>query len=114
MAKELGIEDFKKLVDFGFSTTKVVKQVLADGKVELQEVFQLLPVLMSLPEIISKKDAILEQAKNFTIEEVQQVMAGKEGSESFLYVLENALNAAVSIKNLYFHFTEKKEEVVIP
>lgn len=104
-----GIENLKKVVVFGTNIGKIISTDLEDGKVSLQEVLALLPALMSVPDLIASKDAIIQEAKDLSIDEVGQLVAGLDGatSENVIGIIEDALTFIVSGKNLVERFTKK-------
>lgn len=107
--EKFGIENLKKLASFGVSVGKSISDDLSDGKFTFQEGLALLPQLMSVPDIINSKDAIIEEAKDLSIEEVGQLVAGIEGatSENVVGIIEDALTFIVAGKNLVERFTNK-------
>lgn len=110
MAQEkFGTENLKKLVSFGVTIGKSISDDLNDDKFTLQEGLALLPQLMSVPDIINSKDAIINEAKDLSIDEVGQLVAGIEGatSENVVGIIEDALTFIVAGKNLVERFTNK-------
>lgn len=104
MAQEkFGIENLQKVLAFGVKLEQEVKADLADGKFTLAEGLGLLPDLISLPELISSKDAIVAEAKDLSLAEVEQLVASVNGVVTDAKVLETityALDVIVSVKNL--------------
>lgn len=110
MAEEkFGIENLKKLVSFGVSIGKQISDDLKDGKFTLQEGLALLPQLMGIPDIINSKDAIIQEAKDLSIDEVGQLIDSINGatSENVVGIIEDALTFIVAGKNLVERFTKK-------
>lgn len=107
--EKFGIENLKKVVQLGAGVKKWYDDSNADGKIELSEYFGLLPQLMSVPELIQKKDAIVDEAKDLSFEEVQELIAGIEGAttENVVGIIEDSLNFIVAGKNLIERFTKK-------
>jgi hypothetical protein len=109
MAEKFGIDNLKKVVSFGVTIGKNISDDLSDDKFTLQEGLALLPQLMSIPDIINSKDAIINEAKDLSIDEVGQLIDGIEGatSENVVGIIEDALTFIVAGKNLVERFTKK-------
>jgi hypothetical protein len=107
--EKFGIDNLKKVVSFGVTVGKQISDDLADDKFTLQEGLALLPQLMSIPDIINSKDAIINEAKDLSIDEVGQLIDGIEGatSENVVGIIEDALTFIVAGKNLVERFTKK-------
>lgn len=107
--EKFGIENLKKLVSFGVTIGKNISDDLQDDKFTLQEGLALLPQLMSIPDIINSKDAIISEAKDLSIDEVGELVDGIEGatSENVVGIIEDALTFIVAGKNLVERFTNK-------
>lgn len=69
----LGIENLKVVAKFGIDLGEKAASVLQDGKMTGAEVFELLPALMGIPGIISKKHEIAAEFKDLTSEERTQL-----------------------------------------
>ena len=107
--EKFGIENLKKVVSFGVGLSKAISDDLADGKISFQEAIALLPQLMAIPDLIANKDAIVNEAKDLSIDEVGQLIAGIEGatSDNVKGIIEDALTFIVAGKNLVERFTNK-------
>jgi hypothetical protein len=107
--EKFGIENLKKLVSFGVTIGKNISDDLQDDKFTLQEGLALLPQLMSIPDIINSKDAIISEAKDLSIDEVGELVDGIEGatSENVVGIIGDALTFIVAGKSLVERFTHK-------
>ncbi len=56
MAGKYGVENLKQLMDLGFGMGNVAKAALADGKIDLQDLAQLVPILPLLGPAIDDID----------------------------------------------------------
>ena len=110
MAEEkLGIENLEKVLQFGVQVGKQLTDDLSDKKITFSEVIALIPSFMSLPDFIAKKDAIVAEAKDLSLEEVKQLVDAVDGvfaDEEVVAIIEDALNFVVSAKNLIERFTK--------
>ncbi|MEO9145076.1 MAG: hypothetical protein ABI237_05915 [Ginsengibacter sp.] len=107
--EKFGIENLKKLVAFGVAFGASISADLADGKFTLSEGIALLPQLMAIPDLVASKDAIINEAKDLSIDEVNELVAGIEGvtSENVTGIISDALTFIVAGKNLVERFTNK-------
>lgn len=108
--EKFGIDNLKKVLSFGVTIGKQISDDLADKKISLQEALGLIPSLMSLPDLIASKDAIIDEAKDLSLDEIQQLVASVDGAitnENVVGTIEDALNFIVSGKNLVERFTKK-------
>ena len=115
MAEEkFGIDNLKKVVSFGVTVAKSISDDLSDGKITFAEAIALLPQLMAIPDLIANKDAIINEAKDLSIDEVGELVAGIEGatSENVIAIIEDALTFIVAGKNLVERFTQKKDTTI--
>lgn len=112
MAQEekVGIETLQQVLAFGVKIGKEITADLADGKFTFAEALNLLPDFIALPDLISKKDAIIAEAKDLSLAEVDALVAGVGGvvtSADVLGTITDALNFVVAGKNLVERFTKK-------
>lgn len=110
--EKFGIENIKKVVIFGATVGKSISDDLADNKITLQEVLALIPSLMSIPDLIANKQAIIDEAKDLSFDEIKEVVAAVEGSitnENVVGTIEDALNFIIAGKNLVERFSKKAE-----
>jgi len=109
MAEEkFGIENLQKVLSFGVG---LATSVVADSKdgFNINDVFQLLPQLMQIPDFIKNKDAIINEAKDLSIAEIEQLVASVNGvikNEHVSSIIEHALSVAVSVTALVQDFTK--------
>jgi hypothetical protein len=109
--EKFGVENLQKLLSFGVQVGKQLSDDLSDGKVSFTEVLALIPSFTALPDFIAKKDAIIAEAKDLSLDEVKQLAASVDGqfaNEEVVAIIEDALNFIVSAKNLVERFTAKK------
>ena len=67
--EQFGVENLKKVVQFGAKLGEGVADILEDGKVELGEAAALLPTLMEVPGILANKDKIKQEAADLSDDE---------------------------------------------
>lgn len=104
--KELG-----QLFDWGVILGKEISDDLADKKITLQEGLGLLDNFMQVPDLLSKKDLILEQAKALTLDQVDIIVTKYESTftkEEVIETIHDSLNWIVATKNLIVRFGKKK------
>lgn len=107
----VGTDDLKAVLILGAQIEKTISSDLADGKISLAEVFALLPYLMQIPDLITKKDAIISQAKSLSLDQVSALVAAIGGSvtdQNVIGTIEDVINLIVSIKAVIVRFTTKK------
>ena len=104
--EKFGIENLKKVLALGVGIQKWYKSANEDGKIELSEVFAGLPQLMAIPDLIASKDAIIQEAKDLSMDEVHELSAGMEGvaSEKVVDIIIDALVFIVATKALIEDF----------
>lgn len=108
--EQLGVEDLKQLFDFGVKLGKEISDDLADKKFTLQEGIGLIDNFMQVPDLINKKDSILAQAKDLSLDEVAQLTADADGeftNADVVDVIHDALNWIVATKNIIERFSKK-------
>lgn len=110
--EKFGIDALKEVAAFAVSIGKQISNDLSDGKVSLTEGLALLPSFIQVPGLISKKDEILNELKDLSLNEVNELVASVDGqisSEDLIGTLTDALNFAVSAKNLVERFVKKPQ-----
>lgn len=110
MEEKFGIENLKKVLAFGIKVGTDISADLEDGKISLQEGLGLIPDLMGLPDLIANKQAIIDEAKDLSTDEIKELATYAEGAineESVVATIEDALNLIISAKNLIVRFTKK-------
>lgn len=109
-AEQLGIEDLKPLFVFGAKLGKEISDDLSDDKFTLQEGIGLIDNFMAIPDLINKKDSIIAQAKDLSLDEVKELTVGVEGefdNEKVVRIIEKSLNWIVATKDIIEEFTNK-------
>jgi hypothetical protein len=106
MEEKFGIENLQKLLSFGVNLGTSISSEAKDG-FNINDVFNLLPQLMQIPDFIKNKDTIINEAKDLSIEEIKQLVATVNGvikDEHVVSIITNALNVAVSVVALVQDF----------
>lgn len=103
--EQFGIENLKKVVQFGAKLGEGVADILEDGKVELGEAAALLPTLMEVPGILANKDKIKQEAADLSDDEraeLKEVFATEfdPADDSLENKVEKSINAAVAVLDL--------------
>lgn len=103
--EQFGIENLKKVVQFGAKLGEGVANILQDGKVELGEAAALLPTLMEVPGILANKDKIKQEAADLSDDEraeLKEVFATEfdPADDSLENKVEKSINAAVAVLDL--------------
>jgi hypothetical protein len=101
--EQLGVEDLQPLFVWGVTLGKEISDDLADKKLSVQEGIGLLDNFMQVPNLLEKKDAIIEQAKDLSLDEVNQIVSSVEGNftkEEVVETIHDALNWIVATKNM--------------
>lgn len=115
MAEKLGIATLSEVVVFGTKLGKTITDDLADKKISFSEVLALIPEFMKIPDFIAKKDTILAEAKDLSVDEVKQistVLGETITNEKIVATVENVLVIAVSVRNLIDMYSKKTTPVV--
>lgn len=108
--EKFGIENLKKVMAFGVAIGKEVATDLTDSKLTFLEVIQLATQLAGIGELVKNKEAIIEEAKDLTIAEIEELVTGVGdaiNNEKVTAVIEHALGVIVSVAALIQDF--KKE-----
>lgn len=109
--ENLGVEDLQALFTFGAKLGKEVSVDLADKKITLNEGIGLIDNFMQVPDLLAKKDLIIAQAKDLSLDEVDQLVASVQGEftkEEVVETIHDALNWIVATKNLIERFAPQK------
>lgn len=110
--EKFGIENLKKVLIFGVNLGKKISDSMDDKKFSLSEILALIPDFAAIPDFIAKKDDILNEAKDLSLEEIKQLIAIVEGQindNDVVGIIEDSLNFIVAGKNLVERFTKKTE-----
>lgn len=117
MAEEkFGIENLQKVLTFGVGLGSAIVADAKDG-FNLNDVFQLLPQLMQIPELIKNKEAIINEAKDLSMTEIQQLVASVNGvikDEHVVNIIEHALSVAVAAVALVQDFKPAPAAEIAP
>ena len=111
MEEKFGIENLQKLLSFGVNLGTSISAESKDG-FNLNDIFNLLPQLMQIPDFIKNKDTIINEAKDLSIEEIKQLVGAVNGvikDEHVVSIITNALNVAVSVVALVQDFKAIQE-----
>lgn len=111
MADKVGIENLKAVLVFGVTIGKSISADLEDKKFSFVEMLALLPQLAQIPDFVSKKDQIIAEAKDLSLDEIKELVAVVEGvitNEEVIATIEDAISVAVAAKNLIERFSKKK------
>lgn len=111
--EQFGIENLKKVVQFGAKLGEGVADIFEDGKVELGEAAALLPTLMEIPGILANKDKIKDEAKDLSDEEraqLKEVFATEfdPADDALEDKVEKSINAAVAVLDLIDAFKKNQ------
>ena len=103
--EQFGVENLKKVVQFGAKLGEGVADILEDGKVELGEAAALLPTLMEVPGILANKDKIKQEAADLSDDEraeLKEVFATEfdPADDALEDKVEKSINAAVAVLDL--------------
>lgn len=112
MEEKFGIENLKKVLDFGIKIGKEVASDLEDNKFSLSEGIALAAQFGAVSDLIAKKDDIINEAKDLSLDEIKELIKDVEGeltSEKVVAIIENALSVIVGAKNLIEIFTKKAD-----
>ena len=102
-------ENLKVVAKFGIDLGENVAKALEDGKFSGAEVFGFLPILMSVPGILEKKDAIKSEWAGRTSESMAELNAYIQSEFSLPNPateakIEKSLSAIVAILDLVSEF----------
>ncbi len=75
MAEKVGIENLKLVAKTGVDLGEKIATTFEDSKITMQEAFGFLPILMGVPDIISKKEAIKAEWKDLDDAERDDIKA---------------------------------------
>ena len=111
--EQFGVENLKKVVQFGAKLGEGVADILEDGKVELGEAAALLPTLMEVPGILANKDKIKQEAADLSDDEraeLKEAFATEfdPTDDSLELKVEKSINAAVAILDLIDAFKKNQ------
>ena len=111
--EQFGVENLKKVVQFGAKLGEGVADILEDGKVELGEAAALLPTLMEVPGILASKDKIKQEAADLSDDEraeLKEVFATEfdPADDALENKVEKSINAAVAVLDLIDAFKKNQ------
>ena len=111
--EQFGVENLKKVVQFGAKLGEGVADILEDGKVELGEAAALLPTLMEVPGILANKDKIKQEAADLSDDEraeLKEVFATEfdPADDALENKVEKSINAAVAVLDLIDAFKKNQ------
>ena len=111
--EQFGVENLKKVVQFGAKLGEGVADILEDGKVELGEAAALLPTLMEVPGILASKDKIKQEAADLSDDEraeLKEVFATEfdPADDALEDKVEKSINAAVAVLDLIDAFKKNQ------
>lgn len=115
MAEEkFGIENLQKVLSLGVALSTGIINDAKDG-FNLNDVFKELPLLMQIPDLLKNKDAIVNEAKDLSLPEIETLVKSVEGvinNEQVTSVIEHGLSVIVSVVALVEDFKSKAAPVV--
>lgn len=105
----IGIENLKAVAKFGIELGEKAADALADGKITASEAFGFLPTLMAIPDILSRKDAIVAEFKDLSGDERYELNAFIQAefdiaNDALENKIEKGLNAVVAVLDLVSAF----------
>lgn len=109
--EKFGIENLKLVFKFGVSFGKAVATDLEDHKITFLEGMGLVAQLSQVQDFVANKDAILNEAKDLSFAEIQEIAKEVEGvftNKDVVDTIEDGLSIAVAIKNSIERFSKKK------
>lgn len=116
MAEKYGIENLKQVFQFAVTLGKSVGDDIKDKKFSFTEILSLLPQFLVVQDLLSKKDDIVNEAKDLSLDEIKELASLVEGvinNQQVAAVIENALNTVVSVTALISSVKDlsKKDEM---
>lgn len=112
--EKFGIENLKAVLKFGVTIGKNIADDLSDNKLSFGEVLGLAAQLGQITDFVANKDAIINEAKDLSFDEIKELVAEIEGvitNEEVVATIEDAIAVIVAAKNLIERFTKKKGTV---
>jgi len=111
--EQFGVENLKKVVQFGAKLGEGVADILEDGKVELGEAAALLPTLMEVPGILANKDKIKQEVSDLSDDEraeLKEVFATEfdPADDALEDKVEKSINAVVAVLDLIDAFKKNQ------
>lgn len=106
-AEKFGIENLQKVVSFGVTIGTALSEDLKDNKLSFLEVIQLATELSGVSDLLKNKDAIIQEAKDLSIDEVETLVKSVEGAinnAQVTAVIEHGLGVIVSVAALIQDF----------
>lgn len=100
MPEKFGIENLKEVFKWAITLGKTVGDDIKDKKFTFAELLGLLPQFLVVQDLLNKKDDIINEAKDLSLDEIKEMAVIVEGvitNAEVVAVIENALNAVVSV-----------------
>lgn len=114
------VEKFKLLISFTINLVRDIQKKLADGKLSVIEIIQLLPYLHDVRELCANAESIKKELKEITKEENEELVAWLETNYGIhrkrgAGVIDSFFTFVISIKNFVIDITEPSDEgIVLP
>lgn len=111
--EKFGIENLQKVLNFGVTIGTHVSDDLKDSKLTFLEVIQLATELAAVSDFVKNKDAIIAEAKDLSIAEIETLVKGVGdaiNNEKVTAVIEHALGVVVSVAALIQDFRKPDAE----
>lgn len=77
--EKFGIDNLKKVLNFGVSFGLHLSTELKDG-FDYYKIFALVPDLMQVPDLLKNKQAIMDEVKDLSVEEIAALITSVENS----------------------------------
>lgn len=103
MAEKFGIENLEKVFKFGLTLGGTVVDDIKDNKMSMTEIFALIPQLTQIPDLLSHKQDIINEAGDLSMDEITKLTKDIEGvftNAKVVAVIEKSIVAIVAIKDL--------------
>lgn len=101
--EKLGIENLKKVFNFGAAISKTIGDDLKDSKFSFSEMLGLFPQLMQIQDFVTHKDDIIAEVKDLDFDEIKELIGNVEGiinNDDVTAFIEATINFALSAKDL--------------
>lgn len=107
MAETLGIDDLKQVFVLGIKVGKDLSADLKDGALSFSEGLSLALDFSTVPDLLAKKEAIIAQAKDLSVDEVKELTTLVEGSitnQDIVDTINDGLALLQIVHNLVVRF----------
>lgn len=106
--EKFGIDNLKKVLQFGITLGLHTAQQVKDG-FQIADVFALLPELLQIPDFVKNKQAILDEVKDLSVDEIEQLIvfvkdSGVFTSEKIKSIIGDSIDVISSVTKLVTHF----------